>query len=175
MMSNRRSSVAGAVVLVFMAVTGHAQTYTKPNVRAITAFVRLEPATLERQIADALIVLRAAEGDFAQLGYKTETIRIVTQPLGELVSGRTDDDALRLLKAIDDLSAKEGFIPSVGPAMMRDSDDPRVMRLLEKALSTLPNIQANSIIAADDGILGSVDRKSTRLNSSHQIISYAVF
>jgi len=33
------------------------------------------------QIADALIVLRAAKGDFAQRGYKTETIRIVTQPL----------------------------------------------------------------------------------------------
>ena len=151
-MTKRLLSIAGAFVLVFVAVTGHAQIYTKPNVRAITAFVRLDPATLSRQIADALIVLRAAEGDFAQRGYKTETIRIVTQPLGELVSGQSDDDALRLLKAIDDLSAKEGFIPSVGPAMMRDSDDPRVMRLLEKALSTLPNLQANSIIAAEDGI-----------------------
>ena len=150
-------------MLVFIAVTGHAQPYTKPNVRAITAFVRLDPATLDRQIAEALTVLRAAKGDFARQGYKTETIRIVTQPLAELVSGRSDDDALRLLKAIDDLSAKEGFIPSVGPAMMRDSDDPRVMRLLEKALSTLPNIQANSIIAADDGIHWKVIRESAAL------------
>ena len=162
-MRHRRLSFAVAFVLVFIAVAGHAQTYTKPNVRAITAFVRLDPATLDRQIADALIVLRAAEGDFAQRGYKTETIRIVTQPLGELVSGQSDDDALRLLKAIDDLSAKEGFIPSVGPAMMRDSDDPRVMRLLEKALSTLPNLQANSIIAADDGIHWNVIRESAAL------------
>jgi len=161
--SNRRLSIAGAFVLVLFAVTGHAQTYTKPNVRAITAFVRLDPATLERQIADALTVLRAAEGDFAQRGYKTETIRIVTQPLGELISGQSDDEALRLLKAIDDLSAKEGFIPSVGPAMMHDSDDPRVMRLLEKALSTLPNIQANTIIAADDGIHWNVIRESAAL------------
>ena len=38
----------------------------------------------------------------------------------------------QLLQAIDDLSAKENFIPSVGPAMMRDSDDPRVMRLLKQ-------------------------------------------
>jgi uncharacterized protein (UPF0210 family) len=163
MMSNRRSSIAGALLLVFIAVTGHAQTYTKPNVRAITAFIRVDPSTLDRQIAEALTVLRAAERDFAQRGYKTETIRIVTQPLGELVSGRSDDDALRLLKAIDDLSVKEGFIPSVGPAMMRDSDDPRVMRLLEKALSTLPNIQANSIIAADDGIHWKVIRESAAL------------
>src|ERR1700732_5237510 len=117
-----------------------------PKVRAITAFVRLDPATFDRQIADALTVLRAAQGDFARRGYKTETIRIVTQPLGELISGQYDEDALGVLKAIDDLSAKESFIPSVGPAMMRDSDDPQVMRLLEKALSSLPNLQANSII-----------------------------
>jgi uncharacterized protein (UPF0210 family) len=161
--SKRRLSIAGAFVLVFIAVTGHAQTYTEPNVRAVTAFIRLDPATLDRQIADALTVLRAAKADFAQRGYQTETIRIVTQPLGELVSGQSDDDALRLLKAIDDLSAKEGFIPSVGPAMMRDSDDPRVMRLLEKALATLPNIQANSIIAADDGIHWNVIRESAAL------------
>jgi uncharacterized protein (UPF0210 family) len=158
-----RFTLAAALVLVFVAVTSHAQTDTKPKVRAITAFVRLDPATLDRQIADALIVLRAAQGEFAQRGYQTETIRIVTQPLGELVSGLSDDDALRLLKAIDDLSAREGFIPSVGPAMMRDSDDPHVMRLLEKALSTLPNIQANSIIAADDGIHWNVIRESAAL------------
>jgi uncharacterized protein len=163
MRANRRLSLAGAFVLAFLAVTGHAETNTTPNVRAITAFVRLDPATLDRQIGDALNVLRAAERDFAQRGYKTETIRIVTQPLGELVNGQSDDDALRFLKAIDDLSAKEGFIPSVGPAMMRDSDDPRVMRLLEKALSSLPNLQANSIIAADDGIHWNVIRESAAL------------
>jgi uncharacterized protein (UPF0210 family) len=152
-----------AFALLFVAVTSHAQTDTKPKVRAITAFVRLDPATLDRQVADALTVLRAAEAEFAQRGYRTETIRIVTQPLGELVRGKSDDDALRLLKRFDDLSAKEGFLPSVGPAMMRDSDDPHVMRLLEKALSTLPNIQANSIIAAEDGIHWNVIRESAAL------------
>ena len=156
-------SFAGALALVLIAVTGHAQTYTTPKVRAITAFVRLDPATVDRQIADALTVLRAAQSAFTQRGYETETLRIVTQPLGELVSGQSDEAALRLLKTIDDLSAKEGFIPSVGPAMMRDSDDPHVMRLLEQALSTLPNLQANSIIAADDGIHWNVIRESAAL------------
>jgi uncharacterized protein (UPF0210 family) len=158
-----RLSMAGAFALVLMAATGHAQTYSKPSVRAITAFVRLDPATFDRQIGDALIVLRAAKSEFERQGYKTETIRIVTQPLGELVNGQSDEDALRFLKAIDDLSAKEGFAPSVGPAMMRDSDDPRTMRLLEKALATLPNIQANSIIAAEDGIHWKVIRETAGL------------
>src|SRR5258708_32338006 len=98
MMSNRRSSIAGALLLVFIAVTAHAQTYTKPNVRAITAFVRLDPATLDRQIADALTVLRAVEADVARRGYKTETLRIVTQPPGELDSGHSDVESLSLVK-----------------------------------------------------------------------------
>jgi hypothetical protein len=161
---HRRISLVAAFVLLSIAVAGHAQTsYTKPNVRAITAFVRLDRATFDRQIAEALTVLHAAEREFAQRGYKTETIRIVTQPLGELISGQSDAEALRFLKAFDDLSAKEGFLPSVGPAMMRDSDDPHVMRLLEKALSTLPNLQANSIIAAEDGIHWKVIRESAAL------------
>src|SRR5947207_7285437 len=54
-------------------------------------------------------------GEFAKQGYEVETLRIVTQPLGELVSGLSDAQALGL------------------------------------------------------------DRKSTRLNSSHTVISYAVF
>jgi uncharacterized protein (UPF0210 family) len=151
-MIDRLFSVAGTVALIVLGAAAHAQTYTKPNVRAITAFIRLDPATLGPQVAETLVVLRAAKDELTQRGYKTETIRIVTQPLGELMAGRSDDDALRLLKTLDELSAKEGFIPSVGPAMLRDSDDPHVMRLLERALSTLPNIQANAIIAAEDGI-----------------------
>jgi uncharacterized protein (UPF0210 family) len=143
---------AAAFTLLLFAATGHTQSYTKPQVRAITAFVRLDPADFKRQIAAALTVLHSAESEFAKQGYKTETIRIVTQPLGELISGKSDDDALKFLKALNDLSVKENFIPNVGPAMMRDSDDPHVMRLLERALSTLPNLQASSIIAGEDGI-----------------------
>ena len=162
-MKHRRVGLLAAFVLALIAVTGHAQTYTKPKVRAITAFVRLDPADMNRQIADALTVLRAVQGEFSRRGYDTETIRIVTQPLGELIVGRSDEDALRLLKVIDDLSAKEDFIPNVGPAMMRDSDDPRAMHVLEKALSTLPNLQGSSIIAAEDGIHWNVIRETAAL------------
>jgi uncharacterized protein (UPF0210 family) len=161
--THRRLGIVAAVLVIFTAAAADAQTHTMPKVRAITAFVRLEPATLDRQIADALTVLRNAKADFARRGYQTETIRIVTQPLAELVGGQADDDALRLLKTLDDLSAKEGFIPSVGAAMMRDTDDPRTMHLLATALSTLPNIQASSIIAAEDGIHWQVIRESAAL------------
>ena len=131
--------------------------------RAITGFVRLDRATYVQQIAETLKVIRAAKGEFEKQGYEVETLRIVTQPLAELVSGQSDAEALKFLKALDDLSVKENFLPSVGPAMMRDSDDPKTMHLLAQVLSTLPNIESNAIMAADDGIHWKVIHESAAL------------
>jgi uncharacterized protein len=153
-----------ALLLSFAAaLTAQAQNYTKPKVRTITAFVRLDRDTYTRQIAEALAVLRTTKDEFAKQGYEVQTIRIVTQPLAELVSGLPETQALSFLKAIDDLAAKEDFMPSVGPGMMRDTDDPGTMRLLEKALSSLPHINANAIIAGEDGIHWKVIRESAAL------------
>ena len=163
-MDSLKHKLIWTLLLTFAAIlTAQAQNYTKPKVRAITAFVRLDRGTYTRQIAEALSVLRTTKQEFAKQGYDVQTIRIVTQPLAELVSGLPEPQALAFLKAIDDLSAKEDFMPSVGPAMMRDTDDPNTMRLLEKALSTLPHINANTIIAGEDGIHWGVIRESAAL------------
>ncbi|HEY0341265.1 MAG TPA: DUF711 family protein [Steroidobacteraceae bacterium] len=156
----------GALILAVVAMSAVAQApsaYTKPKVRAITGFVRLDRATYAQQITETLAVIRAAKSEFEKQGYEIETLRIVTQPLAELVSGQSDADALKFLKALDDLSVKENFLPSVGPAMMRDSDDPKTMHLLAQMLSTLPNINANAIMAGDDGIHWKVIRETAAL------------
>jgi len=141
----------------------HAQDFTKPKVRAITGFVRLDRAQYVQQIADTLSVLRAAKGEFEKQGYEVETMRIVTQPVTELVSGQSDADALAFLRALDELSAKQAFIPNVGPGMLRDADDPRGMHLLAQVLASLPNIEANAIIAGEDGIHWQVIHESAAL------------
>jgi|KBSSwiStaDraftv2_1062776.scaffolds.fasta_scaffold00497_15 uncharacterized protein (UPF0210 family) len=152
-------------VLIAAALTVSAQerSYTRPKVRAITAFVRLVPASQQHEIAAALSVLRGAKGEFEKQGYEVETLRIVTQPLPELVGGQPETQALAYLKSLDELGSKENFIPNLGPAMMRDTDDPRSMRLLEKALATLPNLQASTVIADDDGIHWKVIRETAAL------------
>ena len=53
--------VLAAAVLT---VTAQAQSYTHPKVRAITAFVRLEQASHQQEIAAALSVLRAVKKVF---------------------------------------------------------------------------------------------------------------
>ncbi len=146
-----------AAILVFLSalvsgVANSAATDSKPNVRTITAFVRLDRATYETQIAEAMHVVNAAKAEFARRGYQTQTVRIVTQPFAQLVSGLSDAEALTFLRSLDDLSQKDGFMPNVGPAMLHDTDDPAAMRLLAQVLSTLPHLNASAIIADDDGI-----------------------
>jgi hypothetical protein len=135
-----------------VARTSSTSTASNPKVRAITAFVRLDQGKYQEQIAEALVVLGKAKGEFESAGYLVETVRVTTQPLGELVAGMPEEQALAFLARLDQLSAKKDFLPNVGPAMMRDSDDPATMDLLERALSTLPNIEASTIIADETGI-----------------------
>jgi uncharacterized protein (UPF0210 family) len=143
------------IVLAFclgLGVAHAASDTTRPRVRTITAFVRLDRSVYEKQIDEALTVLNVAKAGFAKRGYETQTVRIVTQPLAELVKGLSDEEALSFLRALDDLSQAKSFMPNVGPAMLRDTDSPATMHLLAKVLSTLPHLNASAIIADDDGI-----------------------
>jgi len=153
-----------ALLLCTLAFAAHAASDAgKPKVRAITAFVRLDRSTYEAQIAEAMKVLNAARADFASRGYQTQTVRIVTQPFAQLVKGLSDEQALVFLKALDDLSQKDGFAANVGPAMLHDADDPAAMHLLATVLSTLPNLNASAIIADDDGIHWKTIRETAKL------------
>jgi uncharacterized protein (UPF0210 family) len=125
---------------------------SRPKVRAITGFVRLDRDKFEQQVGDALVVLRKVKAEFEKRGYEIESLRITTQPVAELIAGLPEDKALEFLGKFDALSVKENFTPNVGPAMMRDGDSDAAMHVLERALSTLPNIEASTIIAGEDGI-----------------------
>ena len=157
-----------AVVLV-VSVQAAAQTSSaptassNPKVRAITGFVRLDRAMYQKQIADALVVLRRVKAEFESSGYEVETVRLTTQPLAELVAGLSEEQALAFLAQLDELSVKENFLPNVGPGMLRDTDDPAAMHLLERALSTLPHIAASAVIADEAGIHWKTIRRTAEL------------
>jgi uncharacterized protein len=167
-MQHVRNRFVGALVLVICSVAAahaaaHAQEYTKPKVRAITSFVRIDRAHYVQQVGEALAVLGAASKEFEARGYQTETVRIVTQPLAELVAGLSENQALAFLEKLDQLSAKDHFALNVGPAMLRDTDDPRTMHLLARALCSLPHLNASAIIAGEDGIHWKVIREAASL------------
>jgi uncharacterized protein len=154
------------VLLLFSSVQALSQGATadsKPRVRTVTAFVRINRANFAKQIAETLVVLRKAEAEFRSLGYEVQTVRITTQPLAELVSGLSEEQALVFLKEFDELSAKNNFLANIGPALLSDSDDPSTMRLLERVLSTLPHLNASAIIADESGIHWKSIRRSAEL------------
>jgi uncharacterized protein (UPF0210 family) len=143
--------LAFAIFAFSCTLATQAQT-AKPKVRAITAFVRLDAKNYQHQLSEALTVLHKTEAEFQSAGYEVESIRFVTQPLADLTSGMSEDQALAFLGQLDQLAVKEKVRGNIGPAMLHDTDDPATMHLLERALTTLPHLNASAIIADDAGI-----------------------
>jgi uncharacterized protein len=144
--------IVAATLALSCSLAAQTPASAKPKVRAITAFVRLDAKNYQHQLADALTVLHKTEAEFKSQGYDVETIRFTTQPLVELTSGLSEDQALAFLGQLDQLAVKEKVDANIGPAMLHDTDDPKTMHLLERALSTLPHLNASAIIADDSGI-----------------------
>jgi uncharacterized protein (UPF0210 family) len=124
----------------------------KPKIRAVTAFIRLDRAKYESQIQETLKFLRAAKSAFEKSGYEVEGIRITTQPFPEYTQGMPSADALAFFRAYDALAVKEGFDASIGPAMTKDSDDPRYADLLAQIIANSKILEGSVSIAGDDGI-----------------------
>ena len=125
---------------------------SKPRVRAITAFVRLDRASYQAQIQDALKFLRTAKAAIEQTGYEVEGVRITTQPFPEYTRGLSDDQALSFFRDYDALAVKEGFDAAIGPAMLKDSDDPHAAELLGKIIAPSKILEGSISIAGEDGI-----------------------
>src|ERR1700678_1413928 len=124
---------------------------SKPKVRAITAFVRLDRAHYQEQIQDTLKFLLQAKGAYEKAGFEVQTIRITTQPFPEYTRGMTDDAVLEFFRDYDALAVKGGFIASVGPAMMSDADDPHEAELLGKIIARTKALAGALFIADEDG------------------------
>src|SRR5713226_7645639 len=86
-----------------------------PKIRAITAFINLDRAQFQQQVADALKMLRRAQTTFESRGYQVQTIRIATQPFPEYTKGLTTEQAVTFFKEYDALAQKEKFLASIGP------------------------------------------------------------
>ncbi len=61
-------------------------------------------------------------------------------------------DALAFFRAYDALAVKEGFDASIGPAMTKDSDDPRYADLLAQIIANSKILEGSVSIAGEDGI-----------------------
>ena len=138
--------------LLSAAVVGPASAAEKPKVRTITAFIRLDTTIYKQQIADSLTMLRNARARFELAGYEVETIRISTQPFPEYTRAMSKQAVLAFFHDLDNLAKQEGFIASIGPALMSEKDDPALAQLLAEILSLTNNLHGSIVVAGDDGV-----------------------
>lgn len=144
--------VALAAIFAVSILTSAQAVHTKPKVRTITAFVSLDRARYPEQIQETLKFLRQAKSAYETAGFEVQTIRITTQPFPEYTRGLPDDNVLAFFRDYDALAVKEGFIASIGPAMMSDEDNPHEAELLGKIIANSKSLDGSVLIAGEDGI-----------------------
>jgi len=160
---NRRQFLCGGAALAGGAATLAAGPGAKPKVRAITAFVALDRPRYQAQIQETLAMLRQAKRTVEGGGYQVETLRITTQPFPEYVRGLSKEQALGFFRELEALAIRESFSPNIGPAMMRDGDDPAQAELLGEILSTTKKLRASLIMGGEDGVRWNSIRATARL------------
>ncbi len=123
-----------------------------PKVRAITAFINLDRAQYQQQVADALKMLRRAQTIFESRGYTVQTIRIATQPFPEYTKGLSTEQAVAFFKQYDALAQKEKFAAAIGPAMLNAADSDSQAELLAEILSNTKSLNGSVAVAGEDGV-----------------------
>jgi uncharacterized protein (UPF0210 family) len=138
--------------LLSAAIVAPASAAEKPKVRTITAFIRLDTNIYKQQIADSVTMLRNAKARFELAGYEVETIRISTQPFPEYTRGMSKQATLAFFHDLDNLAKQEGFIASIGPALMSEKDDSAQAQVLAEILGLTNNLHGSIVVAGDDGV-----------------------
>jgi uncharacterized protein (UPF0210 family) len=154
-----------APVLIGCGLMPAAGSESRPKIRAITAFVRIDSSRYRQQLEEAVTVLRRAKTAFERGGFEVQTIRITTQPFSQYVGSRSAGEALDFFKGLDDLSKGESLMLNIGPLTLADSSDAAKVELLSHVLAqTILN--ASLVVADEDGVSWSAIR------SAAQVIKY---
>src|SRR5438445_6643308 len=124
----------------------------KPKIRAITAFINLDRAQYQEQVADALKMLKRGQTILESRGYQVQTIRIATQPFPEYTQGLTAEQTVAFFKDYDALATREKFAASIGPAMLNAGDSDSQAKLLAEILSNTKTLNASVVVAGEDGV-----------------------
>jgi uncharacterized protein (UPF0210 family) len=135
----------------------------KPKVRALTAFVRIDPGNYQTQVHDALTLLRSSKDSFVRRGYEVQTLRITTQPFPEIVRGLSQQQAMDFFRALDGLAARESFIANIGPAMPAAGDSASSAELLARVLAQNEHLLGSVIVGREDGIDWNAVRSAARI------------
>jgi uncharacterized protein len=124
---------------------------SRPRVRAITAFVEVDQNNPTAAIEDAGKFLVTAKEAVNKAGFEGGAGRVTTQPFPVYTKGVNRDDALALLRKMQDAADKDKLTLCIGPAMLHDSDDTANVDVLIDVISG-GSVSGNIVIADEQGI-----------------------
>jgi uncharacterized protein (UPF0210 family) len=123
-----------------------------PPVRAVTAFIELDPEHYEAQLQRSAAALQEAKKLFEQAGFQVQTLRVTTQPFMQYVGKLPRAAALRLLERIESIATAQQILVDIGPAVLDDHPDSEALAILEAVQGRGSALNATMIVAGEDGI-----------------------
>jgi uncharacterized protein len=158
MSSHRIRVVLTLITIIFFSTVANAQRTpppqdpAKPKIRAITAFVNLDRAKYQQQIADAMKMLKYARTLLESRGYVVQGVRIATQPFSEYTKGLSTEQTVEFFRNYEALADQHQFAASIGPAMLNANDPETQADVLAEILAGTKSINGSLVVAADDGV-----------------------
>src|SRR5437763_168877 len=101
-----RIAAAALVLAASIVSTPRAADRVKPRIRAITGFITIDANKYPAQLEETVAFLNTVRDEIKGAGYEVAGVRISTQPFPEYTRGLGHDDALAVLRGINDLAAK---------------------------------------------------------------------
>ncbi|HTS49311.1 MAG TPA: DUF711 family protein [Bryobacteraceae bacterium] len=125
---------------------------SRPRIRAVTVFIDVDSTNYAAKIQDAQKFLAVAKTAFNRAGFEGAGGRITTQPFPVYTHGLARQEALGLIRKMREAASKGSSALDIGPAMMHDNDDLAPVALLTDVLSANLGVNANLVIADEQGI-----------------------
>jgi uncharacterized protein len=124
----------------------------KTKIRCITAFVRVDRASYQLQISEAVKFLKIAQTTFESRGFTVQTLRIATQPFPEYTQGLSHDQAVQFFKDLDGLAQLQNVLISIGPAYLAGDDGDAQADLLADILQNSKSLFGSVYVTTDAGV-----------------------
>src|SRR5437867_1695062 len=135
------------LAVLFLAYATAASGEVRPRIRAVTAYIEIDRTNYADKIADAQRFLATAKTVLNQGGFEGGGGRITTQPFPQYIKGMKDAEAVAFIRKLHDAAVKGSSNLNIGPAMVRDNDDPAPAALL---VEILPIGVIANLITADE-------------------------
>jgi uncharacterized protein (UPF0210 family) len=150
----RFRTTALTTCLALMCVTGARRVSSaevRPRIRAVTAFIEIDPANYAARIQESQRFLATAKEALNKAGFEGAGGRITTQPFPQYTKGMKPEEAVSFVAKLREAASKERSGLNIGAAMVHDNDDPAAASLAIEILSKV-NVNANLITADEQGI-----------------------